>query len=195
MTLTHRCLTVLAGILLSASLHAAPVEISGIKLADPIDLAGSKLQLNGAGVRYKAVFKLYLAALYLEKKASTPEEVYALPGARRISITLLREVDSNELGKSFMRSFEENAPKTEMSKLIPGLLKMGQVFADQKRMFAGENFTLDWIPGTGSVITVKGKQQGDPIKEVEFFNTMMRIWLGNKPVDWKLKDDLLAKAG
>lgn len=195
MTLTNRCLTVLAGILLSAGLHAAPVEISGIKLADPIDLAGSKLQLNGAGVRYKAVFKVYLAALYLEKKVSTPEEVYALPGARRMSITLLREIDSNELGKSFTKAFEENAPKTEMSRLIPGLLKMGQVFSDQKKMVAGENFTIDWIPGTGTVITVKGKPQGDPIKEVEFFNTMMRIWVGSKPADWKLKDELLGKAG
>ena len=195
MIFTKRCMGVLAGLVLSAGIQAAPVEISGIKLADPVDLAGSKLQLNGAGVRYKAVFKVYLAALYLDKKAATPEEVYGLPGAKRISITLLREIDSNELGKSFTKAFEENAPKTEMSKLVPGLLKMGQVFSDQKKMVAGESFTIDWVPGTGTVITVKGKPQGEPIKEVEFFNAMMRIWLGPKPADWKLKEELLGKAG
>ena len=195
MIFTKRCMGVLAGLVLSAGIQAAPVEISGIKLADPVDLAGSKLQLNGAGVRYKAVFKVYLAALYLDKKAGTPEEVYGLPGAKRMNITLLREIDSNELGKSFTKAFEENAPKTEMSKLIPGLLKMGQVFSDQKKMLAGESLTIDWVPGTGTVITVKGKPQGEPVKEVEFFNAMMRIWLGPKPVDWKLKDELLGKAG
>ena len=194
MTLTNRCLAGLAALMLSAGILAAPVEVSGIKLADPVELAGSRLQLNGAGIRYKAVFKVYVAALYLEKKAATPEEAFATPGAKRISITLLREIDSNELGKSFTKAFEENAPKTEMSRLIPGLLKMGQVFSDQKKMLAGESFTIDWISGTGTVISVKGKPQGEPIKEVEFYNAMLRIWLGAKPADWKLKDELLGKA-
>ena len=194
MTLTNRCLAGLAALMLSAGILAAPVEVSGIKLADPVELAGSRLQLNGAGIRYKAVFKVYVAALYLEKKAATPEEAFAAPGAKRIGITLLREIDSNELGKSFTKAFEENAPKTEMSRLIPGLLKMGQVFSDQKKMLAGESFAIDWIPGTGTVISVKGKPQGEPIKEVEFYNAMLRIWLGAKPADWKLKDELLGKA-
>ena len=194
MIFAKRCVTGLAGLMLSVSILAAPVDVSGVKLADPIDLSGAKLQLNGAGIRYKAIFKVYVAALYLDKKAATPEEVYAVPGPKRISITVLREIDSNELGKSFTKAFEENAPKTEMSKLIPGLLKMGQVFSDQKKMAAGESFTIDWIPGTGTVIMVKGKAQGEPVKEVEFYNAMLRIWLGSKPADWKLKDELLGKS-
>ncbi|MCB2038583.1 MAG: chalcone isomerase family protein, partial [Ottowia sp.] len=28
-----------------------------------------------------------------------------------------------------------------------------------------------------------------------FFQALMRIWLGNKPADWQLKDALLGKAG
>ena len=194
MIFAKRCLTGLAGLMLSVSILAAPLDVSGVKLADPIDLSGARLQLNGAGIRYKAIFKVYVAALYLDKKLATPEEVYALAGPKRISITMLREIDSNELGKSFTKAFEENAPKTEMSKLIPGLLKMSQVFSDQKKMLVGENFTIDWIPGTGTVISVKGKPQGEPIKEVEFYNAMLRIWLGAKPADWKLKEELLGKA-
>lgn len=194
MTFTTRCIAGLAGLVLSLGVLAAPLEISGIKLDDPIDLNGTKLQLNGAGIRYKAIFKVYVAALYLGKKAATPDEVYAAQGPKRISVTLLREIDSNELGKSFTKAFQENAPKAEMSKLIPGLLKMGQVFSDQKRMMSGEGFNIDWVPGTGTVISVKGKPQGEPIKEVEFFNAMTRIWLGSQPADWKLKDELLGKA-
>lgn len=194
MNFTTRCLTGLAGLLLSLGVLAAPVEVAGIKLDDPIELHGKKLQLNGTGIRYKAIFKVYVAALYLEKKAATPDEVYAAQGPKRISVTLLREIDSNELGKSFTKAFEENSPKSEMSRLIPGLLKMGQIFSDQKKMLAGENFTIDWVPGSGTVISVKGKPQGEPIKEVEFFNAMTRIWLGPQPADWKLKDALLGKA-
>ncbi|SFC79128.1 Chalcone isomerase-like [Polaromonas sp. OV174] len=194
MTFKRRWMTGLAGLMLSLGALAAPMEVGGIKLDDPVDVHGSKLQLNGAGIRYKAIFKVYVAALYLGKKAATPEEVYAATGPRRISITLLREIDSNELGKSFTKAFEENTPKTEMSKLIPGLVKMGQIFSEQKKMVAGESFTIDWVPDSGTVISVKGKPQGEPIKEVEFFNAMMRIWLGPQPADGKLKEQLLGKA-
>ena len=115
MNLTKRCFAGLAGLALSAGLLAAPREVAGISLADPIELAGARLQLNGAGVRYKAVFQVYAAALYLEKKAALPEEVFTLAGAKRMRITLLREIDSNELGKGFTKAFEENASKAEMS--------------------------------------------------------------------------------
>ena len=184
----------LAALAISFSAASATIDVGGVKIEDSIDLQGSKLQLNGAGVRYRAVFKVYTAGLYLGKKASTPEEVFAAPGTKRMSITLLRDVDANELGQAFTKGFEDNSPKAEMSKLIPGLIKMGQIFSDQKKMVAGENFTIDWIPGTGTIISVKGKQQGEPFKEPEFYPALMRIWLGISPVDDKLKDALLGKA-
>ena len=191
MKIIKQCTLALLAGLLAVGAAAATVEVGGVKLEDSTDVRGNKLVLNGAGIRYKAVFKVYSAGLYLGKKASTPEEVLAAPGAKRLSITMLREIDSNELGKLFTRGVQDNAPKTEMSKLVPGLIKMGQIFSDQKRLMAGDVFMIDWIPGTGTVITVKGVPQGEPFKEPEFFNALMRIWLGPKPADWQLKDALL----
>ena len=194
MTFTKLCASTLAALAITFSAAAATVDVGGAKIEDAVDLQGSKLQLNGAGVRYRAVFKVYAAGLYVGKKVGTPEEVFAAAGPKRMSITLLRDVDSNELGKAFTKGFEENSSKSEMSKLIPGLIKMGQIFSDQKKMTVGENFTIDWIPGTGTIITVKGKQQGEPFKEPEFYAALMRIWLGPSPADFKLKDALLGKA-
>lgn len=188
--------TALLGIALSLSTVfacAATVDVGGIKMEDSAELRGTKLTLNGAGVRYKAVFKVYAAGLYLTKNAGTPEEVMAAQGPKRMSITMLRDIDSAELGKLFTRGVEDNSPKSEMSKLIPGLIRMGQIFSDQKKLLTGENFVIEWIPGTGTVITVKGKVQGEPFKEPEFFNALMRIWLGPNPADWKLRDALLGK--
>ena len=173
--------------------HATTIDVSGVKFEDTIDQRGSKLVLNGAGTRYKAVFKVYAAGLYLPKKASTLEEVIAMPGHKRISITMLREIDANELGKLFTRGVEDNEPKAQMSKLIPGLMRMSQIFTDQKKLAVGDNFNFDWIPGTGGVLIVKGRQQGEPFKEQEFFNALMRIWMGPVPADFKLKDALLGK--
>jgi hypothetical protein len=189
----HGVLALLAGLTVMGA-TAATVDVGGVKLEDSTEVRGSKLVLNGAGIRYKAVFKVYAAGLYLGKKAATPEEVLAAPGAKRMVITMMREIDSNELGKLFTRGVQDNAPKTEMSKLVPGLIKMGQIFSDQKKLMTGDVFMIDWIPGTGTVITVKGVPQGEPFKEPEFFNALMRIWLGPEPADWKLKDALLGKA-
>ncbi len=189
------CAAALLAGLLALGATAATIEVGGVKLEDSTDVRGSKLVLNGAGIRYKAVFKVYTAGLYLGKKASTPEEVLAAPGAKRMTITMLREIDSNELGKLFTRGVQDNAPKNEMSKLVPGLIKMGQIFSDQKRLMTGDVFMIDWVPGTGTIITVKGVPQGEPFREPEFFNALMRIWLGPEPADWKLKDALLGKAG
>lgn len=194
MTQFQRLFLALAGLLLAGTgAVAATVEVGGVKLEDTTDVAGSKLQLNGAGIRYKAIFKVYVGALYVGKKVATPEEFYAATGPKRMSLTMLRDIDSNELGKAFTKGFEDNAPKGEMAKLIPGLIRMGQVFSDQKKLMAGDIVTTDWIPGTGVLITVKGKPQGEPFKEPEFFNALMRIWLGPNPADWKLKDALLGK--
>ncbi len=193
MAFFKQCALGLAALVLSVSAVAAPIEVGGIKIEDVQELQGTKLPLNGAGVRYRAVFKVYAAGLYVGKKISSPEELFAAPGPKRISLTLLREIDSNELGKAFTKGFEDNSLKNEMSKLIPGLIRMGQIFADHKKMQAGENFTIDWIPGTGTVITIKGKPQGEPFKEVEFYNALMRIWLGPNPADFKLKDALLGR--
>jgi hypothetical protein len=190
-----RFLLPLGAALVLGTAQAEPVTVSGVKYEDTSEVRGSKLQLNGAGIRYKTIIKVYTAGLYLTRKAGTPEEVAAAPGAKRIHIVMLRDIDSTELGKLFTRAVEDNMSKSDFSKLIPGLLRMGQIFSDQKKLAAGDAFSVDWVPGTGTIISVKGVPQGEPFKEPEFYNAMLSIWLGKSPADWKLKDALLGKAG
>ena len=195
MNLIKQFLTGAVALLLACSAVAATVDVGGVKMDDTADVRGSKLVLNGAGVRYKAVFKVYAAGLYLGQKQARAEDVLAAPGAKRVQVTMLRDIDASELGKLFTRGVQDNAPKEQMSKLIPGLTRMSQVFSDQKKLVAGDVFILDWVPSAGTVISVKGVPQGEPFKEPEFFNALLRIWLGPQPADWKLKDALLGKAG
>lgn len=170
----------------------AQTTLADVKYEEAASVQGKPLLLNGAGIRYKAVFKVYTAGLYLEKKAPTPQDIQALKGPKRMRIVMLREIDSAELGKLFTRGVEDNTPKSDMSKLIPGLMRMSQIFSEHKKLLPGEWFMIEWIPGTGTVITIKGKAQ-EPFKEPEFFGALMRIWLGPNPADWKLKDALLGK--
>ena len=177
----------------SFAAQAAQIEVGGVKLEDSADVQGTKLQLNGAGVRSRAIFKVYTIALYTGKKVANAEELAATAGPRRMALTMLREVDSDDLGKAFTKGFEDNVPKSEMPKFAANLTKIGQLFADQKKVVSGDVILLDWVPATGMTVSIKGKVQGEPFKDVEFFNAMMRIWLGNSPADGKLKDALLGK--
>jgi hypothetical protein len=176
---------------LPAAARAQAIEAAGVRFEPAVQLAGSRLQLNGAGVRYKAVFKVYAAGLYLPQKAATAEAALSATGPRRMQIVMLREIDANELGKLFTRGMEQNASRDEFSKVIPGVIKLGEIFAARKKLAGGDSFSIDYVPGTGSTIVVNGKPAADPIKEPEFFSALMKIWLGPAPVDAQLKEALL----
>lgn len=175
---------------------AAPAvtEVGGVKFDNAVQVGNAKLQLNGAGVRYKAIFKVYAAGLYLANKATTPEAVLATPGPRLMKIVMLREIDANELGKLFTKGMEQNAPREEFSKSIGGIMQMSDIFSSRKNLKAGEWFAVEWVPGTGTVILVNGQPTGQPIKEPEFYSALMKIWLGKAPADSGLKEALLGKA-
>lgn len=172
---------------------AAPVTVAGVKYDDTAQVANTKLQLNGAGLRLKAIFKVYTAALYLPTKATTPDAVIGQPGPKRMHIVMLREINAAELGKLFARGMEDNAPRDEFSKSVAGVLTMSDIFFQYKKLGAGDSFTVDWVPGTGTVITVNGKVAGQPIKEPEFYSALLKIWLGKAPADSLLKENLLGR--
>ena len=172
-----------------------PVKLHGVIYAPSLQSQGRTLELNGAGTRYKAVFKVYTAGLYLEKPARSLQEIAALPGPKRISVTMLRDIDSAELGKLFSRGMEDNMERAAFSKLIPGVMRMSEIFTQHKKLLAGESFMVDWLPGQGALVTVKGQPQGEAFKEPEFFNALLGIWLGPRPADQQLKKALLGEAG
>lgn len=194
MTLKHFFAAALTTAMLATPLaQAATQEIHGIKVEDSVMVGGSKLQLNGAGTRYKGPFKVYVGDLYTSKKVSNFDELIAAPGPKRMTMTFLREIEAGPFGKLLTRGVEDNVPKNEMSKLVPGLIRMGDIFTTNKVLVPGDVITLDWIPGTGMVVTAKGKVQGEPFKEPEFYKAIMSIWFGPVPADFRLKDALLGE--
>ena len=183
----------LAGVfaLTFATASLAATEIAGVKVEDTATVGGARLQLNGAGIRYKGPFKIYVGELYTTIKVSSLEELVAAPGPKRLTMTFVREIEAGPFGKLLTRGVEDNVPRAELSKLVPGLIRMSDIFSVNKILLPGETVTLDWIPGTGMVITAKGKVQGEAFKEPEFYKAIMSIWFGPVPADFKLKEALL----
>ncbi len=170
------------------------VELAGVRFEPQIQLGGQTLLLNGAGIRYKAVFKVYAAGLYLGAKAGTPDAVLAAPGAKRIHVVLLRSIDANEFGKILSSGIQNNASREEFLAALPGISRMGEAASQYKQLQAGDTMTVEWVPGVGTTLFVKGKPEVGPYKDAAFFNAMAKIWLGKSPADHLLKDALLGIA-
>ena len=179
----------------SALLFSSPVfaetTLAGVKLDDTLQVGTQTLKLNGAGIRYKVVFKVYVAAMYLPELKSTSAEVIALQGAKRISLTMMRDLSSDDLGQRFMDGLKKNLDVSERSKLINSMITFGQMFATIPGLKKGDVITFDWIPGTGVVSSHNGKKLGDPIVDPNFYNGVLKIWLGEHPADETLKHQLL----
>lgn len=175
----------------TGALAQAPVELAGVRYPPTVQVAGTALTLNGAGIRWRLVVRVYTAGLYLATKVNTPEAALSAPGPKRLHVVMLRDIDGNDLGKLFTRGMQDNSTREAFGKSIPGTLRMAELFAAKKRLAQGEHFSVDWIPGQGTQILINGKAQGEPIAEPEFFQSLMRIWLGSSPADASLKDALL----
>lgn len=174
--------------------NAIAADVAGVKFDDTVKLANTELKLNGAGMRVKAAFfKLYVAGLYLAKKQSTPMEVLALPGPKRITLVMLREISSEDFGNAFLKGLNENSDKTEKSKIVNQTVAYGELFQSIPGLKKGDVLMLDWIPGGGTESTLNGKKIAATLPDSAFYNAILRIWLGDKPVDDTLKAQLLGK--
>ncbi|HEX7642328.1 MAG TPA: chalcone isomerase family protein [Burkholderiaceae bacterium] len=181
-----------------AALFGAPaasaVEVAGYKFDDTVKVNNQDLKLNGAGIRYKFVVKVYAAGLYIADKKGTAADVIAEPGAKRITLIMLREVGSDTMGQAFIDGIKKNSDINERAKIVNQMLTFGNLFGSIPALNKGDIVTTDWIPGSGTVVSVNGKKLTDPIPDVAFFNALLKIWLGNNPADSKLKSAMLGDA-
>ncbi|MFZ6674851.1 chalcone isomerase family protein [Undibacterium sp. Xuan67W] len=186
-----------AGLFASASLitHAATTEVAGAKFEDTVHLANTDLKLNGAGIRYKAIFKVYAAGLYLSSKKTTVPDVLASTGPRRVTLVMLRDLSNEEFGRGFMSGIQQNTDKAEKGKLTMQFLRLGELFASVPELKKGDIMLTDWVPGVGTTFYLNGKKLGEPYPDIAFNNALLRIWLGEKPVDSSLKKAMLADTG
>lgn len=173
---------------------ASAATVSGVAFDDTVRSANQELKLNGAGVRTKLIFTVYAAGLYLGDRKKSAAEVYAAPGAKRMRLVMQRTVNAEEFGQAFLTGIQQNTDKAERAKLVEELAKFGQLFATIPELKKGDVLNIDFVPGQGTVIQINGKQAAEPIAEPLFYTMLLKIWLGDKPADAKLKSALLGEA-
>ncbi len=172
---------------------AFALEVAGVKVDERVKLANQDLVLNGAGVRYAAAgfVRVYVAALYLPQKKSTSAEIGALKGPKRMRLNVMRGINSNDFSKALLSGMRANLSSAEQQAHFESLLKLGQIFGQIPSLNKGETITIDSIPGTGTMVLVNNKRVGEVFKDDTFFQALLQIWIGPKPIDDSLKPVLL----
>lgn len=179
--------------LLSAlSLQAqAAVEVRGVKFADTTTVAGQPLQLNGAGVRVKVIVDVYAAGLYVGKRDASPQIVLSQPGAKSMQIVLLRDLTGEDFADAMIKGFLKNNSDAEVSRFQGRLDELRKTMVSFGTVKKGTAIQLNLVPGSGIRTLVDGAQKGSDIQGDDFYAALLKIWLGNKPVDDDLKTGLL----
>lgn len=186
----------LLAVLAAFSVHlAAAAEVGGAKFDDRIRLSNGDVVLNGAGVRKKAVFKVYAMALYLPEKRGDADGVLAARGAKRVAITLLRDLSARQFVEALQEGVANNHSAVEMAALKDRLQQFSDTMLAIGEAKSGASVWIDWLPESGTRLSVNGQVRGKDIAGEDFYRGLLKIWLGGNPVQDDLKQALLGKAG
>jgi hypothetical protein len=182
-----------AGVLVcaAAGLAAQPVEVEGVKLDPVAQVGAATLQLNGAGLRTRAFFKVYVAGLYVPQKAGNAAALLAQKGARRIAITMLRNVDADSFSGALNDGLRNNHSEAQFAAMKPQIDALNANLKAVGEAKKGDVIHFEFVPDSGTRVTVNGQPRGSVIAGEDFFTAVLRIWLGDKPVDGDLKKGLV----
>jgi hypothetical protein len=189
---SQRARQTLAAVLFLYGSVAAQAATSSV-FAPTQQVQGTTLSINGAGTRYKVIFKLYDMALYTSRKVLTSEELLALSGPKRLNFVALRELPGTDLGLAFIKGLSSNATPELVQKHTASSTRLIDIFSGRSRLAAGDTFAMEYVPGKGTTFYIQDQAQGAPVGDAEFFNMVLKIWVGPVPADFKLKDALLGQ--
>jgi hypothetical protein len=179
--------------LILASVSANAAEVAGVALSERTTLGTRELVLNGAGLRKRLFFKVYVASLYLSERRTSPAAVLALDGPKRVSITLMRSVPAQDLVDALNNGIRENSSPDEQQALNGRIGELTATMLALRQGRKGDVITVDWLPNAGTLVLVNGVRQGKPIPGGDVYCALLKVWLGDRPASAGLKRALLGQ--
>ena len=164
-------------------------EIKGVVFPEMVNCGESHLLLNGVGVRSKLFFDIYAIGLYTPQKMSDASLIITTVAPRRILIKILHKVEAESIFSSLMAGLAHNVSKMELENFKPHIEKMHSIFKQSGTLYKRDTVVFD-ILNRGLQIGIRG-QEARFISSERFAQAVLAIWLGDHPVNKKLKYALL----
>lgn len=176
-----------AALLAVPGLHAA--EVAGIRIADSVRVGGSELVLNGAGLRSKLFIKVYVGALYVSQKASSPASILDSAAPRRMQLRLLRDLGADALNDALNDGLKRNHSPAELAGFKAQSEQLAAIMQGIGKVKEGDTVAIDFA-ADGIAVSVNGEARGKVAGQA-FARALLGVWLGDKPADAGLKQSLL----
>jgi hypothetical protein len=176
---------ILLAVLTLAASAAAAREYEGVTLPDTVTVDGKEMKLIGMGLRTKWMVKVYVAGLYAEKPTFNAEKLITSDQAKSITLHLVRDLNKEKIVEAIQDGFAKNS-KVQLPQLQGRLDQLAAAIPDLK---SGQDLTLTYIPGKGTV--VGGVAKPTVIEGQDFAQALFSVWLGAEPADSDLKKKLL----
>ena len=173
---------------LVAASAALAIEVAGVKVDDKASVGGQELVLNGAGVRTRAVFKVYVGSLYVPAKAADLSAVLA-KGPRRIQMNILRNLTPDQLVDALVDGLKENNSADELNAVKAQQAELVTIMKSFNEVKEKDVVTLDFVDGA-TKIALNGTAKGSIAGEA-FNRALTKVWLGDHPVQPDLKKAML----
>jgi Chalcone isomerase-like len=185
----------LAALALLLSTAACGTEIEGVKLPRSIQLGtdGPELVLNGAGVRVRLIFKVYVAALYLVARTEDGEAILRGDEPKRFFLHMLRDLSAEQINSSINDALRETLTPEERQPLESRMARFSAILDTLREVKEGTQITLDYLPLPGTVVSINAEEK-DRIPGADFNQALLRVWLGARARDPELRKALLGIA-
>jgi hypothetical protein len=181
---------VIGCLLLLSVMTIQAMEIAGISLPEQIarEADGAKLVLNGAGIRKKLFFNIYLASLYLQHSTSDIAEVIDVDRPAQVQMRILySKIEKEKFVSGWNDGFSANLNPEQLQAVRDRLEQFNAMF---QTLQEGDLISLDYLPGKGTVVTIKGVEKG-VVPGGDFYQALLKVWLGESPISKSLKRQLL----
>ena len=177
-----------------AAESAAPVTLEDQVFAADASVAGTPLRLNGVGLRAAFIYKVYVAGLYLPAPASTGAQVFAETGPKRLQVRLLMDGPSDEFARAFTGGIASRTPADRAAAMKDRLAAFDRTLRGVGDVHKGDVVDLDYAPGIGLTLSVNGKPAGAPVPGAELYDALLASFVGDRPVDARMKAGMLGAA-
>ena len=187
-TIMKVSILLMATLLTAGSVFSQTKTVSGATFKSQMDVKGTKLVFNGAGVREKYTIDLYVAALYLPNQSMNSTSVI---NANETQVINLKIVSDKVTKEKFNATVKEGFAKVSEGKAsASNISKFTGFFSDQLKK--GDDILIIYKPGKGTAVMINGAYKG-LVEGIEFKKALYSIWLGATPADKKLKSKMLGK--
>ena len=171
--------------------QAQPIDVEGVKFEPTVQVGGQPLQLNGAGLRTRLFFKVYAAGLYVPQKSKSAATLLGQKGPRRVAIGMLRDVGADTFASSLNDGLKANLSEQQLNGFKAQIDTLNANLKSVGEAKKGDQINFEFTPEAGTRIVVNGQPRGAAIPGEDFFEAVLRVWLGDKPADEDLKKGML----